>query len=61
MAEGGLFKPSSRGRRDPLSNEQQNGRITNPPRMAEMGGFTSTRKGFKRNNKSIQKPGDAAK
>lgn len=61
MAEGGLFKPSGRGKRDPLSNEQNNGRVVNPPRYAEMGGMTSSRKGFKKNDKSIQKPGDAAK
>lgn len=57
MAEGGLFKPSSRGRRDPVSNQQQNGQVVNPPRFAEMGGFTSARKGFKKNDKSIKKPG----
>ena len=58
MAERGLFKPSSRGIRSPTSNEKQNGQIANPPRMAEMGGFSSTRKGFARNNMSIKKPGD---
>lgn len=58
MAGIGLNKPSSRGMRNPTSNEKQNGRITNPPRFAEMGGFTSTRKGFKKNNMAIKKPGD---
>jgi len=60
MAQGGLFKPSGRGRRDPLSNEKNNGRIVNPPRYAEQGGFTSANKGFKRNDKVIRKPGDSA-
>ena len=54
----GLNKPSSRGIRSPTSNEKNNGQIVNPPRMAEMGGFTSTRKGFAKNNMTIKKPGD---
>lgn len=58
MAKGGLFKPSSKGMREPTSNEQNNGQVVNPPRYAEMGGFTSGRKGFKSNDKKIKKPGD---
>ena len=54
----GLGKPSSRGIRSPTSNEKQNGRVTNVPRYAEMGGFTSSRKGFKKNVYAIKKPGD---
>lgn len=56
-ANGGLFKPSSKGMREPTSNQQNNGQVVNPPRFAEMGGFTSTRKGFKKNDKTIRKPG----
>lgn len=58
MAGIGLNKPSSRGLRSPTSNEQMNGRVKNPPRYAEMGGFTSNRKGFKKNNMGIKTPGD---
>lgn len=58
MAEGRLYKPSSRGMRDPTSNAKMNGQIDNPPRYAEMGGFTGKGKGFKKNDKSIRKPGD---
>ena len=54
----GLFKPSSRGIRNATTNEKQNGRIINPPRFMELGGFSSVGKGFTKNNKSIQKPGD---
>lgn len=53
-----LFKPSSKGMRDPTSNAQQNMRITNPPRYAQIGGFTGKSKGFVKNNMSIKKPGD---
>lgn len=54
-------KPTGRGMREPTSNQQQNGRIVNPPRYAEIGGFTSGQKGFKRNDKSIRKPGASEK
>ena len=53
-----LFKPTSRGIRDPLSDAQNNGRIVNPPRYARMGGFTSKVKGFFKNALGIVKPGD---
>lgn len=56
----GYLKPSSRGRREPLDNARMNGRVVNPPRMAELGGLTSPRKStaLKKNNLSIRKPGD---
>lgn len=53
-----LFKPSEKGKRDPVSNTQQNGRITNPPRFAQMGGFRSARRGMEKNQMGIKKPGD---
>lgn len=58
-----LFKPGEKGRRDPTSNGQQNGRITNPPRYAEIGGMKSARKGFGEapNNMRIVPPGGSAK
>lgn len=52
------MKPSERGKRDPVSNEKQNGRITNPPRFAEIGGFKNRNKGFHANNMKIIKPGN---
>lgn len=54
----GLFKPSSRGIRDPLSNRKENMRIVNPPRFNVFGGFSSKGKAFFKNMLSIMKPGD---
>jgi hypothetical protein len=53
-----LFKPSERGIRDPLSNNQQNMRIVNPPRFPVFGGFSSKAKGFFKNMLGIVRPGD---
>lgn len=54
------LKPSSRGRRDALDNSRENGRVINPPRMAQLGGLTSPRKkgAMTKNNLRIKKPGD---
>jgi hypothetical protein len=52
-----LFKPSERGRRDPVSDAQENGPIVNPPRYAKIGGFKSASKGVAKNDMSIRKPG----
>lgn len=52
-----LFKPSERGRRDPVSDAQDNGQIKNPPRFAKIGGFKSAAKGVKKNDMNIRKPG----
>jgi hypothetical protein len=54
------LKPSGRGRRDPLDNSRGNGRVINPPRMAQLGGLTSPRKkgAMTKNNLTIRKPGD---
>lgn len=59
MAEGYL-KPSSRGRREALDNGRMNGRVVNPPRMAQLGGLSSPKKkgAMTKNNLSIKKPGD---
>jgi hypothetical protein len=58
----GYLKPSSRGKRDPLSNAKNNGRIVNPPRMAELGGLSSVRKkgAMRKNELTIRKPGGSA-
>lgn len=61
MAGGDKFmKPSERGKRDPLSNEKMNGRISNPPRFAELGGLKNKTRGFNKNNMTINKPGGSA-
>lgn len=39
--------------RDPTSNALEHGRMRNPPRMMEMGGWDSTRKGFKKNDHKL--------
>lgn len=54
------LKPSSRGRRDALSNARNNARIVNPPRFAELGGLSSAKKrgAMTKNQLSIKKPGD---
>ena len=44
--------------RSPTGNAMENGRIQNPPRYPEIGGFTSAGKGFKNNKYKIRKPGD---
>lgn len=52
-----LYKPSSRGMRDPKTNAKENGRIENPPRFPEMGGFKNAQKGFSKNKFGIKTPG----
>ena len=58
MSDGKLYRPSEKGRRSPTSNAKENGQIVNPPRYAEMGGFTGPSKGVSKNKMSIRKPGD---
>lgn len=55
-----FMKPSSSGKRDPLSNAQMNGRVMNVPRMAQLGGLSSVRKrgAMTKNSLSLRKPGD---
>lgn len=54
------LKPSSRGKRDPLSNSKSNGRIINVPRMAELGGLSTVKKrgAMTANDLKLKKPGD---
>lgn len=54
------LKPKSTGIREPLSNAQMNGRVMNPPRMAQLGGLTSAKKkgATTKNSLSIRRPGD---
>ena len=52
------FKPRRAPMRTPTSNEKTNGRIENPPRFPEIGGFTGVGKAFHNNKYKIRKPGD---
>lgn len=54
------LKPKSSGIREPLSNAQMNGRVMNPPRMAQLGGLSSPKKkgAMTKNSLSIRRPGD---
>jgi hypothetical protein len=39
--------------RDPTSNALEHGRMRNPPRFMEMGGFNGKTKGFHKNDKRL--------
>lgn len=39
--------------RDPTSNALDHGRVRNPPRLMEMGGWDNVRKGFFKNDKRL--------
>ena len=57
-----LFKPrGSQTIRQPTSDQQQNGRIVNPPRFAHFGGLSSAKKAMSKNNMTIKPPGDGQK
>jgi len=45
--------PNAGTLRDPTSNSLEHGRMRNPPRMMEMGGFDRTGKGFHKNDKKL--------
>ncbi len=49
-------KPSSAGFRMPTDTAQKNGQVVNPPRMEQMGGFSSLNKGPNRNAMKIVPP-----
>lgn len=53
------LKPRVGGIRSPTDNNQNNGKIVNPPRMAQIGGWDkqNDRKGHFKNDKVIRKPG----
>lgn len=57
-SNGKLFRPSAESsQRDFLSNSQMNGNIYNPPRYAELGGFSNGDRGVARNSFRIVPPG----
>jgi hypothetical protein len=55
MAQQGkkFLGPNAGTLRDPTSNALVHGRVHNPPRMMEMGGFDSTRKAIAKNDKKL--------
>jgi hypothetical protein len=54
-----LFKPrGSASIRNPLTDQQQNGQITNPPRFAHLGGLDSPKKAANQNKMTIVPPGN---
>jgi hypothetical protein len=56
MAENTLFKPRNAPIRQPTSNARQNGVVTNPPRLSEIGGMKNS--AWSKNNQTLRKPGD---
>lgn len=57
-----LFKPrGAAAPRNPTTNQQQNGQITNTPRYAQMGGLDSAKKTSSKNIYKIVPPGDGKK
>lgn len=60
MAQNGVFAPKQFSIRDPLDKKRNKGRITNPPRMAEMGGLNSLKEPYGpfKNDMTLRKPGD---
>jgi hypothetical protein len=52
--------PNAGTLRDPTSNSLTHGRMRNPPRYMEMGGFSSAKKGFFKNDKKLTSPGDVS-
>ena len=55
-----FLKPKSSGIREPLSNQQMNGRVMNPPRFAQLGGLKSAKRAgaMSKNGLAIRRPGD---
>lgn len=54
----GFLQQKTGSIRDPISNAQKVGPTFRTPRFAELGGFTSAGKGFKKNRFTITKPGN---
>ncbi len=61
MSQNTLFAPKAFPIRDPLDKKSNHGRVTNPPRMSELGGLSSPREAkgpFKSGDMHLRKPGD---
>jgi hypothetical protein len=54
-----LFKPRAAGApRNPITDNQQNGVVTNTPRFAHLGGLSNASKAGPKNKMHVEKPGD---
>ncbi len=57
-----LFKPRGAGSpRNPTTDQQQNGLITNTPRYAKLGGLSGASKTSGKNIYAVKPPGDGKK
>jgi hypothetical protein len=57
-----VFKPRGASKpRNPLTDQQQNGTITNTPRYAHLGGLTGASKTGPKNQYKVVPPGDGKK
>ena len=54
-----LFKPRAAGApRNPITDNQQHGVVTNTPRFAHLGGLSNPSKAGPKNKMHVEKPGD---
>jgi len=60
VKDNSLFAPKSYSVRLPTDNRRVNGRIINPPRLAELGGMTTKNADHKEAELRIKKPGGTA-
>ena len=57
-----LFKPRGASKpRNPTTDQQQNGVVTNTPRYARLGGLSGAGKVGPKNAMRVEKPGDGKK
>lgn len=57
-----VFKPRGASKpRNPTTDQQQNGTITNTPRYARLGGLSNAGKAGGKNQYKVQPPGDGKK
>ena len=57
-----VFKPRGASKhRNPTTDQQQNGQITNTPRFAHLGGLSGASKIGSKNQYGIKPPGDGRK
>jgi hypothetical protein len=57
-----VFKPRGASKpRNPITNQQQNGQITNTPRFSQLGGLSGATKTGPKSQYAIKPPGDGKK
>lgn len=52
-----IYKPTTKGMRNPQDNGSTSDMIVQPPRYAQLGGLKGPRKIGKKNSMSLRKPG----